>query len=142
MKYGFLTDMIGMELRKSQILAEKKFEAEFGRSLLAGHLTVLVLIQHNSGETQSALARAAGLDRSSLVPLLKQFEKQGLITRRKADTDARSNITEITPKGIAYIEEIKPQVIELEDSVSAKIGQKKYNQLVRLLQDFQNVIES
>lgn len=142
MEYGFLTNMIGMELRKTQILAEKKFEREFGRSLMAGHLTVLVLIQHNPGQTQSAIARAAGLDRSSLVPLLKQFEKQGLITRRKADTDARSNITEITTKGETYIDQVKPQIMELESSVATKIGKAKYNRLVQLLQEFQDILDT
>lgn len=141
MEYGFLTNMIGIELRKAQILAEKKFDTEFGGHLLPGHLTVLVLIQHNPGQTQSAIAQGAGLDRSSLVPLLKQFEKQGLITRRKDERDARSNITEITAKGTEYIAQVKPQIQALEAFVRKEMGSKDYGHLTRLLQDFQNIID-
>ena len=40
---GFLDDMLGLELRKAQIRAEKKFDHVFGKKLLPGHYTVLVL---------------------------------------------------------------------------------------------------
>lgn len=139
MKYGFLTDMVGLELRKAQTSASKKIEAVFGKDLLSGHFTVLVIIRHNPGQTQSAIAQAAGLDRSTLVPLLKQFEKRGLITRKKAEKDARSNVTAITPAGEAYIKKIKPMVTELEQQVAEKLGPDKYGTLVKLLKEFQEI---
>ena len=141
MDYDFLASSIAVELRRAQILAEKKFESVFGRDLLPGHLTVLVLIQNNSGSTQSAIARAAGLDRSSLVPLLKNFEERGFITRRKAENDARSNVMEITEGGAIFITEHKPKIIELEKFVETKLGKEKYNSLINLLQDFQKIVE-
>lgn len=141
MNYNFLTNSVAVELRRSQIVAERKFETIFGRDLLPGHLTILVLIKHNPGQTQSAIARAAGLDRSSLVPLLKQFEKQGFITRRKAENDARSNVMEITPEGVRFVEKNKQKIIELETLVATKLGQKKYEKLIALLQEFQHLIE-
>ena len=140
MDYGFLTDMIGLELRKTQKLAEKKFEKAVENKLLSGQLTVLVLIKHNIGQTQSAIARAAGIDRSSLVPILKQFEKRGFITRSKAADDARSNVVEITSLGNDAIEELKPQVKQLETAVEKELGAKKSAQLVKLLQEFQHVL--
>ena len=90
MNYGFLNDMVGLELRKAQIMAVRKFERLVGKDLQAGHFTVLVLIKHNPRSTQSAIALAAGLDRSSLVPLLKQFEEKGFITRKKARGESRA----------------------------------------------------
>lgn len=141
MDYDFLSRSIAVELRRAQILAEKKFEATFGRDLLPGHLTVLVLIQNNSGATQTAIAGAAGLDRSSLVPLLKSFEKSGFITRQKAENDARSNVMKITNEGKKFIEEHKPKIIELEKFVEQGLGKKKYKSLVEQLQEFQQLFK-
>ena len=133
--------MVGLELRKTQKMAEKKFEMATTDKLLSGQLTVLVLIKHNPGETQSAIARAAGIDRSSLVPILKQFEKKGYVSRRKAERDSRSNIIEITRAGEHALSELQPVVTELETSVTDQFGANNTKQLVALLKKFQLVIK-
>lgn len=138
MDYGFLSDMIGLELRKAQTQAVKKFDTLFGKDLLPGHYTVLVLIKNNPGSTQSAIAQSAGLDRSSLVPLLKQFEKRGFITRKKASSDARSNITLITDAGEAFINQHRATIEKLEQGIKEQFGQKNYTQLVKLLKELQD----
>jgi DNA-binding MarR family transcriptional regulator len=140
MNYGFLSDMVGLELRKAQIKAERKFEEAFGKELLPGHYTVLVLIKNNPGSTQSAIARSAGLDRSSLVPLLKQFEKKGFITRRKASGDARSNIMEITAEGEAFIQQKRKKIQGLEQLIMQEFGITHYRNLVKSLQKLQSLL--
>jgi len=142
MDYGFLTGMVGLELRKTQIWAEKKFEQQFGKELLPGHFTVLVLIKNNPGSTQSSIAEFAGLDRSSLVPLLKQFENKGFITRKKANTDGRSNITKITLAGENFINQQRTRIEKLEQDIKHQIGQNKYQQLVKQLQQLQKIIDN
>ena len=140
MNYGFLNDMVGLELRKAQIMAVRKFERLVGKDLQAGHFTVLVLIKHNPRSTQSAIALAAGLDRSSLVPLLKQFEKKGFITRKKAQCDARSNITEITPAGELFIEQNRAKIEGLEQVIKNEFGMDYYKRLVKSLQELQSIL--
>jgi DNA-binding MarR family transcriptional regulator len=138
MDYGFLTDMVGLELRKAQSQTEKKFDQLFNGDLLPGHYTVLVLIKNNPGSTQSSIAQYAGLDRSSLVPLLKQFEKRGFITRKKATNDARSNITIITPAGEDFIQRHRATIEELEHNIKKAFGPKNYSQLVKFLKQLQD----
>lgn len=138
MDYGFLSDMVGLELRKAQSRAEKKFDQLFGKDLLPGHYTVLVLIKNNPGSTQSAIAQSAGLDRSSLVPLLKQFEKRGFITRKKATNDARSNITMITCAGEDFINQHRAAIEDLEQGIKKQFGIKNYTQLVKSLKELQD----
>ena len=140
MDFGFLTDMVGLELRKTQIWAEKKFEQQFGKELLPGHFTVLVLIKNNPGSTQSSIAESAGLDRSSLVPLLKQFENKGFITRKKASSDSRSNVTQITKVGESFINLKRASIEKLEQDIKDQIGQNNYQQLVKQLQKLQQII--
>ena len=140
MDYGFLTDMVGLELRKAQIKAEKKFEQLYGKSLLPGHFTVLVLIQNNPGSTQSAIARSAGLDRSSLVPLLKKFEKNGFIIRKQAASDPRSNELSITPQGEVFIENNRSTMEKLEQEIMDNFGLENYQALVKYLQRLQKLL--
>ena len=134
--YGPLTDMIGVELRLAQSHAERVFYTHVKDALLPGHLTVLVLIQKNPGLSQSAIAMAAGLDRSSLVPVLKNFEKEKLIRRKPSPTDKRSNVMTITPKGEVMIEQMLPQIQALENNAIKSLGRRKYTQLISLLKDF------
>jgi DNA-binding MarR family transcriptional regulator len=137
MQYGFLKNMVGVELRKAQINAEKKFEQQNGKQLLPGHYTVLVLIKYNPGATQSAIAQSAGLNRSSLVPLLKQFEEKGLITRKSATRDTRSNITELTVQGEELIGQHQASITQLEDHLKEQFGEQDYLLFVKQLQKFQ-----
>ncbi len=137
--YGPLTDMIGVELRLAQSHAERVFHNHIKDNLLPGHLTVLVLIHNNPGLSQSAIATAAGLDRSSLVPVLKNFEKEKLIRRKPSSTDKRSNVMTITPRGEAVIEQMLPQIRALENDAIKCLGRRKYTQLISLLKDFRKL---
>ena len=137
MEYGFLNNMVGVELRKAQIKAERKFAQQYGKHLLPGHYTVLVLIKYNPGATQSAIAQSAGLHRSSLVPLLKQFEKKGLIIRKPASGDTRSNITELTPQGEKLIRQHQASITKLEQLIKEQFGEQNYLLFVKQLQIFQ-----
>ena len=140
MNYGFLSDMVGLELRKAQIKAEKKFDQVVGKNLLPGHYTVLVLIKNNPESTQTAIAHSAGMDRSSLVPLLKQFEKKGFIVRETAPNDARSKITRITRAGEHFIEENRPQIEALEQMLIKGLGVGNYRNLVKSLKEMQTLL--
>jgi DNA-binding MarR family transcriptional regulator len=140
MNYGFIANMIGLELRKTQIKAEKKFEQKFGRELLPGHYTVLILIKNNPGATQSAIAASAGLDRSSLVPLLKQYEKRGLIIRKRAINDGRSKVTQITKQGEEFIEKHRLNIEFLEKQVMDELGQDAYLKMIEDLKKLQTIL--
>lgn len=134
--------MIGLELRKTQALAVRAFETCVDSELLPGHFTVLVLIQNNPGRTQTAIAKAAGLDRSTLVPLLKRFEDQNLITRKPSAIDSRSNTLELTESGRALVANYGASVVEFENSVAAAFGLKRHQRLVAELEAFQSTLVS
>ena len=137
--YGPMANMVGVELRLALSHKEKLFRKRIPNKLLPGHLTVLILIQKNPGLSQSAIAEAAGLDRSSLVPVLKSFEKEKLIRRKPSTIDKRSNVMIITPKGEAFIEEMTPSICALENEAITTLGRRKHAQLVSLLKDFRKM---
>lgn len=135
--YGPLKSMVGLEVRKAQSKAAKAFANEVDLTLLPGHLTALILIQNNPGQTQSAIAKACGLDRSSFAPLIKQFEQQELVKRHQSVGDSRAKTMKITQKGIDYIASYLPAVETLEARVKTAMGERDYKRFIQLLIKFQ-----
>jgi len=142
LSYGMLDRMVGLELRKAQSLAGQTFLNVLDGHILPGHFTILVLIAENPGQSQSKIAEAAGLDRSSLVPILRQFEKADLINRIPARNDRRSKTMAIRPKGKALIEKYTPEIQKLEDMVMQGMGTENYENFIELLLQFQDLISS
>ena len=51
--------------------------------------------------TAGALAQAVALDAGTLVPLVRKLMAQGLLTRRRSDSDDRVVLISVTPEGQA-----------------------------------------
>ena len=91
---------IGYKLRMAQILAFRAFEEQltgFGRA--PRYLGLLSVILEHPGQTQSRIAEAVALRRSSLVKILDQLEEDGLLTRKASPNDRRSNGVWLTEHG-------------------------------------------
>ena len=68
---GLLPSLLGYMLRRTQSAVFGDFAATFakaGEALTPGEFGLLVLVDRNAGLSQMALARALGIDRSTLVP--------------------------------------------------------------------------
>ncbi|MBL4895199.1 MAG: winged helix-turn-helix transcriptional regulator [Emcibacter sp.] len=141
LSYGMLDRMVGLELRKAQTLASQTFLRVLEGRILPGHFTILVLIAHNPGQSQSRIAEAAGLDRSSLVPILKHFDNNGLIQRIPARHDRRSKTMAITPKGEDFIKKYTGEIQKLEDMLIKGLGRENHAKLSELLIQFQNLLK-
>ena len=64
----------------------------------------LVLIGRMAGEPrQNALAEAVGIEGPSLVRLLDQLEKAGLVVRKEDPTDRRAKVLSLTPAGRSVV---------------------------------------
>lgn len=90
--------------------------------VLPGHFPILYLISQNPGQTQSAIANAVGLDRSSLVPILNRFENQGWVERKPASGDRRAHALTLTEAGMAKLDDLYAKVVSLEDRISSELG--------------------
>ena len=137
---GDLTQMVGVELRIAQILADKVFSEIQSPRMAAGHFTILSLIKLNPGINQSALAQCMYLDRSSMVPILDQFESKGWIERRRQMTDRRSYALHLTRKGRAVLKQSDQRVRDLETRITRRLGKENRDQLLALIGQFQNAL--
>ncbi|HEC00507.1 MAG TPA: MarR family transcriptional regulator [Sphingomonadales bacterium] len=142
LSYGLFSNMVGIELRKAQLLATQTFMDVLKGRILPGHFTILILIANNPEQSQSRIAEAAGLDRSSLVPVLKQFEKDGLINRVSARHDRRSKTMTITAKGQKLIDQFTGDIQNLENMLIEGLGKDNHAKLADLLVQFQDLLNS
>lgn len=97
---GTLEQRIGFPLRVAQVAVFRDFEEAMGElGLTPAVFSALEIIKTNPGITQSKLAHAIYLDRSTVVPLLDKLEARGLITREASTTDRRNKHVSLTTEG-------------------------------------------
>jgi DNA-binding MarR family transcriptional regulator len=118
-----LTNLIGYHLRLAQISVFRDF-AETTRAfdVSPGWVGLLTLIRQNPGLTQSRLAAAIGIDRSTLVNSLDRLEARKLVLRRASPLDKRANLLELTPAGEHLLTEIMPLIADHEARIKARLG--------------------
>jgi DNA-binding MarR family transcriptional regulator len=119
--HGLLPRLVGYQLRLAQLAVFRDFDrATADLGLTPGRFGMLVLIEANPGVTQSALARAVGLDRSTLVALLDQLEDRRLVARRQGE-DRRTNGLWLTAAGQRSLGKMKRRVAAHEARVAARL---------------------
>jgi DNA-binding MarR family transcriptional regulator len=101
LKPGLLSGLLGYHLRLAQQAVFRDF-AESVADLSPGRVGILLLIEANPGVTQSRLAQAVGLDRSTMVGVLHFLEARGLVERRRGE-DRRTNGLWLTRMGRALL---------------------------------------
>ena len=134
LNFDLLPDLIGYQLRLTQLAIFK----DFGKSLSdpaisPGRFGVLTLIGANPGLTQSRLALATQLDRSTMVAVIDQLEMRNLVERRAAPNDRRSNALWLTEAGRKQLRTMKQRVKTHETHISAALGEEGTAQLIEML---------
>jgi DNA-binding MarR family transcriptional regulator len=132
---GLLSGLIGYQLRLAQIAIFRDFAESLGRhEITPGLFGVLVIIEANPGLKQTELARATHLDRSTVVTVIDNLEKRGLVERRAAAVDRRSNALQLTAEGTVLLRRLKRMVTEHEKRLAKNLSENEQASLVRLLQ--------
>ena len=131
MRPGLLPGLLGYRLR----LAQQAVFRDFGESvsdLPPGRVGILLIIDANPGVTQTRLAQAIGLDRSTLVGVLHALEARSLVERRRG-TDRRTNGLLLTRAGRALVTDLKRRIRVHERRVAARLTAEERTQLLELL---------
>ena len=113
--HGMLPGLVGYQLRLAQIALFRDFAQGPGEEdVTPGLFGVLVIIEANPDLKQSELARATQLDRSTVVTVIDNLERRGLVERRVALHDRRSNAIRLTDAGATLLRRLKRQVAQHE----------------------------
>jgi DNA-binding MarR family transcriptional regulator len=131
--FGPLDDRVGYQLRRAFLRSNGLFARLGGQAGLApGQFGVLKLVELNPGRSQTEIAAAAGLDRSSLTQLLDQLVRRGLIERRPG-RDRRTVSLHLTPTGGEALSQAEPRVEEHEALLRNGLSDDEVVVLLKLL---------
>ena len=132
--FDLLPDLIGYQLRLTQLAIFGDFGSSLAdQSISPGRFGVLVLIGANPGMTQSRLALATQLDRSTMVAVIDQLETRHLVERRAAPNDRRSNALWLTEDGKKLLRAMKRRVRSHEKHIAAALGDEDTARLIAML---------
>ena len=137
---GNLPDMVGVELRMGQILAERAFSEVSNTQVSPGLFMILALVRNNPGQKQTTLAGSVKLDRSTMVPIMDHCERQGWVERKPYAGDRRAHAIFVTRKGQALVQKLEQDVLLLEQKIAARMGQSERDELLRLLKKFHTAV--
>lgn len=94
----------------------------------------LVYIAEHQGLSQTELARLLAVETPSLVPVLDQLEKQGLIERRPAEHDRRQKVLYLQPAATDLVAAINQQRRLLQRQLLANLTPEQQQDLPHLLE--------
>ena len=128
---GPLPELLGYRLRLAQQALFRDFAASVG-ALSPGRVGILLLIEANPGVTQSRLARAVSLERSTMVGVLHALEGRGLVERRRGE-DRRTNGLWLTAAGRKLLATLKRRIQAHERRIAARLTPEERALLIGLL---------
>jgi DNA-binding MarR family transcriptional regulator len=118
-------------------VTRRLIEAE--RPLLAAHglsMWAYIALSHLARRpvgTQLALAQAIHYDKTRLIGLLDELERDGLITRKPDPTDRRARTVDLTPAGKTRHAAAQADVRAMEDEFLSDLSATERDRLRRVL---------
>jgi DNA-binding MarR family transcriptional regulator len=129
---GALAGLLGYRLRLAQQAVFRDYASSVGE-VSPGRVGILLLVEANPGVTQSRLARAVHLDRSTMVGVIDKLEERALIERRRGE-DRRTNGLWLTRAGRTLLSRMKERIEQHERRVAARLTPAERGQLILLLE--------
>ncbi len=131
---GILTEMIGYQLRRAQMRVYNSFNKHLeSLKITPSQMGLLLKIKNNPGISQTVLAKANGIERSTLGEIIERFEKRGLIERERHQRDRRAYALNLSERGRSYLDSVIPAVEEHEAQMLVGWTDEEKQTLLELL---------
>ena len=126
--------IVAAGLRDNNVINEH-YKMVDGTSFAAPIVASVVaqMLEANPDLKQSELARATQLDRSTVVTVIDNLERRGLVERRVALHDRRSNAIRLTAAGTALLRKLKRQVSQHEKRLLENFSEAERASFIALL---------
>lgn len=98
---------------------------------------LLMIVRLGDGVHQVAVAQAAGLESPSLVRLLDQLCRAGLVCRSEDPLDRRAKALSLTAEGRALAEAIEAELVRVRHEVLQGISEADLQATLRVLRAFE-----
>jgi DNA-binding MarR family transcriptional regulator len=130
---GPLDGYIGFRLRMAQETALRAFIASSRQpDFKPGRFAALMVVRLNPGISQIEVCRAIGRDKSTISPLIRELEEEGLILREASVTDRRSVTLRLTSSGEVALDELSKHTEAHDRRLDEVVGEAK-PQLIAIL---------
>ncbi len=136
LRHSFLAS----EVRIAYMSMEHIFRKHVDKKLAPTHATLLLLINDYPNSSQQELSEIVGLQRSTMVRTIDEFEKKGWVKRHKKNDDRRALAIKITSKGKRIVSRITPKLIAIEKHIEKTLGKEKRLAMIELLKEFQDAV--
>ncbi len=103
---------------------------------------VLSVLRATPGLDQSSLARALGFDKVTVLRVLRGLETRGLIERSPAPTSRRNLSIALSKAGLALLQQAQEPAERAYGRLMAPLDEQQRAQLVALLQQLTEGLES
>lgn len=103
---------------------------------------VLSYLENADGEVNAGdFSKKLNVSTARIAVLLKRMEQSGYITRRTSEKDARRTVVEITPAGIAFIDELREQTLRKAERILDRISKEELDTFIRISHQIKEVME-
>lgn len=103
---------------------------------------MLHLSASGGGITQKDLARRTGVEAPSMVRQLEILEREGLIARRACPNDGRARLIDMTPEGVARLEELRRSLFSVEEKLLEGISDSQIADVLSVFETIRINIET
>jgi DNA-binding MarR family transcriptional regulator len=128
--FGFL--FAKMHLRCARVSVEVLREAGLGFSGM--HVGVMAMIESRGPMSQHAVGEALGKDRTTMVSVVDELEREGLVERRRNPADRRAYALEVTEAGRDWLEKARAVLSSMEPQLLAGLDEDDRETLRAMLQ--------
>ncbi|UBM25570.1 MarR family transcriptional regulator [Pseudomonas sp. p1(2021b)] len=136
-------DALHMKISSGMVVAARHWR-RICQAALTGYgiseacaVPLLMIVRLGDGVHQVAVAQAAGLESPSLVRLLDQLCKAGLVCRSEDPLDRRAKALSLTGDGRALAESIEGELVRLRREVLRGIDQADLEATLRVIHAFE-----
>ena len=91
--------------------------------------------------TAGDLAKTMEVSPARVAILLKKMEESGFISRYTSSKDARRVIVQITPAGVAYVEDMKERTLNKVESLLNQVSKEELYTYVKISRKIREAME-
>lgn len=131
---GPLGRYLGSQLRLTHIAALDVLEKAFAPHASSPiRFALMDQVNERPGSTQATLADILDVDRTTLVPMVADMERKGLLRREAAENDKRAVQVWLTAKGQRLLARLKPLAAAHERRLCGSMGEAEKRALIEAL---------
>lgn len=140
MMQAFVQTILQTQASYRQIIQRKI--REYNIDLTFEMLHILRTLDRREKMNQQELANLSFKDKSSLSYLIKNLEKRELVCRQEDETDKRSKLVLLTPKGKQLYTQVKALVEEVYQKIESEVNIEQMRICIDYMKEFNETIKN